>query len=66
MIDALHKAFNRYPNNKPYDLFPGNGPFNNYYNSNSFTHGLLEAAGYPDIPTPPLNTPGWDKPLPIE
>lgn len=66
MIYALHKAFNSYQNNKPYDLFPGKEPFDENYNSNSFTHGLLNAAGYENIPAPEVNVPGWDKPLPLD
>jgi len=41
-----------------YDLFPAYG-----YNSNSFTHGLLNAVGI-DVPDPSYNVPGWEKPLP--
>ena len=64
MIDALHRTFNSYQNDVRYDLFPGTG-WDNSYNSNSFTHGLLNAAGYINVPVPAVNTPGWDKPLPF-
>lgn len=44
-----------------YDLFPGESTFG--YNSNSFTHGLLNAVGI-EAPEPQYNVPGWNKPLP--
>ena len=46
---------------------PGNFVYNNntfQYNSNSFVHGLLRAAGYENIPTPSFTVPGWNKPVP--
>ena len=61
-IEKLLNLANGYQNSTPYSLFPEGGatPF---YNSNSYTHGLLNAAGIPSI-KPPRPTPGWDKPLP--
>ena len=56
---ALHEE---YANALDYDLFPS---FQNSYNSNSYTSGLLDAAGIYKI-RPPVSTPGWNDPLPPE
>lgn len=60
-IKNLISAASSYPNNQPYVMFPGLGAG---YNSNSFTSGVISAAGG----TPPAlsgNTPGYSHPLPI-
>ncbi len=44
-----------------YDLFPKKP---NAHNSNSFISGLLNAAGFTNVPTPTNNVPGWSKPVP--
>lgn len=62
MIGSLTSAFNNYRNNEKYTLFPR--PGKDEYNSNSFTHGLLDAAGFDDVQKPDLNTPGFSNPLP--
>jgi ABC-type Fe3+-hydroxamate transport system substrate-binding protein len=64
MIAALYRAYNSYRNNETYELFPRGD--NDGYNSNSFIHGLLDAAGFTNIPDPAVNTPGWSKPVPLE
>jgi len=45
-----------------YYLFPSDYNGSREYNSNSFTHGLLNAAGI-TAPTPSHNVPGWTNPL---
>ena len=67
-ISKLFELQSAYSNNIDYDLFPAIGGkqlWNDGYNSNSYTTGLLKAVGF-DIP--PLNNflsmPGYDKPLP--
>jgi hypothetical protein len=48
-----------------YNSFPenpiGEDADGDYYNSNSFTKGLLNAAGYSSIERPDYKVPGWDK-----
>ncbi|MDQ6799857.1 MAG: hypothetical protein M3041_03370, partial [Acidobacteriota bacterium] len=61
-INRLISAAGRYRNNLPYDPEPW--PRDWYYNSNSFTSGVIRAAGG----TPPVLSvpvPGYDKPVPI-
>ena len=50
-----------YQDNLPYKLEPGKD--DGTYNSNSYTAGMLKAAGIA-IPTVPYNTPGLEKPVP--
>ena len=58
-VNMLIQFQNNYQNNATYALFPVTK-----YNSNSYAHGILNAAGlYPNKPWPWL--PGWHRPLPI-
>jgi hypothetical protein len=56
-----------YGDDLPYELFPGSdaAPSGDTYNSNSYTAGMLKAAGI-QMPEMPYNTPGLDKPVPEE
>jgi len=61
-ISRLFTLDQNYKDNLQYDLFPTTN--HNGYNSNSYISGILNAAEI----TPPsikLNTPGFDKPVPI-
>lgn len=61
-INALINAANSYQNNQTYDPFPD--PFGIYYNSNSYTSGvIIKAGGKP--PTLPGSQPGYGNPIPI-
>jgi hypothetical protein len=60
-IKDLFAADAKYNDAALYDFFP---PFwADGYNSNSYAHGLLNAVGFSNIPTPP-SAPGFGKPLP--
>ncbi|MGB9430062.1 MAG: RHS repeat-associated core domain-containing protein [Gammaproteobacteria bacterium] len=59
-INALLKAANSYQNSSPYLPFPY-GP---YYNSNSYTAGVIIAAGGTPPPLPGIQ-PGYGHPLPL-
>jgi len=61
-INSLLNAADSYQNNQPYNPFPD--PFGIYYNSNSYTSGVITAAGG----TPPVLPgiqPGYSNPVPI-
>jgi hypothetical protein len=60
--DPVVGRYAEYANALDYDLFPS---FQNSYNSNSYTSGLLDASGIYKI-RPPVSTPGWNDPLPPE
>lgn len=68
-IELLFSRNDQYPDDLPYGCFP-DFPFpDSVYNSNSFAHGLLNAA---QIPVPAFPTrldlsmyPGWVKPVPL-
>jgi|GEM_PF-2284390 len=69
LVDKLFELRTNYKKNNvkynysiEYDLRPSSN--NDGYNSNSFTSGLLKAAGFYNIPTPNHLVPGWDKPVP--
>jgi hypothetical protein len=51
-----------------YKVFPGPNPvIGDSYNSNSFTRGVLLAAGFGDVPVPiiPDDNPGWEWYIPL-
>jgi len=53
-----------YKDNLPYELEPESE--DNHYNSNSYTAGMLRAAGI-EVPfCMRYSTPGFDKPIPAE
>ena len=56
----INMSRNKLPN---YTAFPNKKSKGAYYNCNSFTKGLLDAAKIPCI-KPPRTLPGWTKPLP--
>lgn len=58
---ALTKLYNQDP--VPYSLFPSGD--SDAYNSNSFISGLLDAAGFALPASTGANTPGFNKPVPI-
>ena len=61
-IKALMNAANAYQNNRPY--YPVPDPFGIFYNSNSYTAGvIIHAGGVP--PALPGSQPGYGNPLPI-
>lgn len=63
VIVQLLATHSGYSNNLPYYCFPESAPA--AYNSNSYVHGLLHAAGVPHSETPPKNpAPGWKTPVP--
>ena len=62
-IDALFQLDSQYADDSNYDFFPS--ATSEGYNSNSYTSGLLNASGA-DAPTPHVDAPGYDKPLPTE
>ncbi len=51
-------------NSLDYEWFPSKN--SDGYNSNSFTHGLLNTAGIGIVTEPSKSVPGWGKPLPNE
>jgi RHS repeat-associated protein len=59
-IRRLLSTARRYQNNEPYAAFPGLFE----YNSNSYTSGIIRAAGS-DPPELPGSQPGYGKPLPV-
>lgn len=61
VIQRIFTAYNNYHNDLNYMAFPRPG----YYNSNSYTSGLLDAAGL-NKPSNIASTafPGWDQPVP--
>ena len=61
-IKSLINASNSYQNNQPYDPFPD--PFGIFYNSNSYTSGVINKAGGTP-PTLPGSQPGYGNPIPI-
>lgn len=73
LIDELLRLDSYYKDNLDYDAFPRNtGDMrlliaDDSYNSNSYTAGLVEAAG---LPRPSisgvLRVTGWDKPVPVQ
>lgn len=62
-IVNLFRLDQNYRDNLSYDLFP-NLNNNARYNSNSYIAGILRAAQIP-VPAINLNTPGYNKPIPI-
>ena len=65
MIRSLLDRNAAYPNDLPYACRPEQNP--GFYNSNSFAHGLLIAAGLPAPRLPsriPSLVPGWLRPVP--
>jgi hypothetical protein len=64
LVGSLIQSFRGYANNLLYYCFPEDRP--GFYNSNSFSHGLLHAAGVAHDETPPtrLSVPGWLTPVP--
>ena len=68
-IFSLLIHFNSYANNVPYWCTPGDPDSTTglAYNSNSFAHGLLHAAGVPHKEREPKwPAPGWSLPLPAK
>jgi hypothetical protein len=59
-IRALQNAANSYQNDSPYLFFP----YWYYYNSNSYTAGVIIAAGGTP-PSLPGAQPGYNHPLPL-
>lgn len=71
MLEAVQITHNDYFNRNiryTYDPRAGdNGETSEFYNSNSYTTGILTAAGVTDIADPSWHFhPGFDKPLPIK
>lgn len=69
LILSLLNHFDGYANNVPYWCTPGDPDSTTglAYNSNSFAHGLLHAAGVPhEESAPRLPAPGWSLPLPAQ
>lgn len=64
LVNSLIQSFNGYLNNLSYHCFPEERP--GFYNSNSFSHGLLHSAGVTHAETPPTlkPVPGWFTPVP--
>jgi hypothetical protein len=62
MITRLFQLDKNYGDDLKYDLFPDSGDAE--YNSNSYVRGLLNAAGFPGLKTPPVYAPGTEKPVP--
>lgn len=63
VINELLQRFSGYADNLSYHCFPEDYP--GFYNSNSFTHGLLHAAGVEHEESPPRRpAPGWLTPVP--
>jgi hypothetical protein len=60
-IKDLFDADAKYNDAALYDFIPPS--WADGYNSNSYAHGLLNAVGFKNIPTPP-SAPGFGKPLP--
>ena len=60
-INDLFDADAKYNDAALYDFIPPS--WADGYNSNSYAHGLLNAVGFSNIPTPP-SAPGFGKPLP--
>jgi hypothetical protein len=65
-IFQLLSTHDRFTNNLPYYCFPEHAAA--AYNSNSYAHGLLNAAGLRHSGRPPdwRPTPGWRKPVPAD
>jgi len=61
VIEDLFSADAGYSDDLEYELFPQASV--DGYNSNSYTHGLLNAVGL-IAPTPTHNVPGYSKPVP--
>jgi len=70
-IKKLLELDGYYMDDLDYDLFPAKKKeqvwwwADDGFNSNSFIAGLLAASGA-EVPTPPVSTPGFDKPVPKE
>jgi RHS repeat-associated protein len=68
-IEGLFRLDANYGDNLDYDLFPapaGQGSWwlpDDSYNSNSYASGLLQATGA-TVAAPPVNAPGFNKPVP--
>ena len=60
VIGRLFAADAAYGDDQDYDYFPQADE--DGFNSNGYARGVLEAAGYRDVPQPP-NTPGFEKPV---
>lgn len=65
LIQSLLNTVDGYANNLPYHCFPEDHP--GFYNSNSFTHGLLHASSLSHDEAPPTRrqAPGWLTPVPL-
>ena len=66
LINALLSRDRAYPDDLPYACRPEQNP--GFYNSNSYAHGLLNAAGLrgPSLPDRlPSLVPGWRTPVPL-
>ena len=62
VIGQILATFSGYQNDIPYTLFPVNG---SQYNSNSFCHGLINAAGFGScVPVTHWLFSGWNNPVP--
>lgn len=61
-IDRLIELAEYYMDNLQYEINPSWG---GGYNSNSFIHGLLNAA-HGKYSRPPVNVTGWEQPVPSE
>jgi alpha-tubulin suppressor-like RCC1 family protein len=66
IVNSILKNYEAYSNNLLYYCFPEERA--GFYNSNSFTHGLLHAAGVPHDEPPPTRraAPGWITPVPAK
>lgn len=64
VVNSLLRSFDAYRNNLLYYCFPEERA--GFYNSNSFIHGLLHAAGVPHSEQAPGRraVPGWPTPVP--
>lgn len=69
-ITSLLALDSHYGDHLDYDLFPAAVGEEKWYvaddgyNSNSYVSGLLYAAGVKPVPQPPVNAPGYQRPVP--
>ncbi|MFA6349351.1 MAG: hypothetical protein WCY12_00285, partial [Candidatus Omnitrophota bacterium] len=63
LIRDILASANQYKDNLPYDPTPAK--FDRFYNSNSYTYGILRDARVTNIPNLPGWQPGADKPIPL-
>lgn len=65
VLNMIFNAFKNYTNNINYTLIPSGPPGTTEYNSNSFTHGLINAIGLGAcVSSIDWSYAGWNNPLP--